>query len=63
METNWRDLDDMVFEVDVLLLLPASVLNVENTDQVRRPAPNDAVEELQEDAGEHAQLGEGVWQR
>lgn len=52
----------MVFEVDVLLLLPASVLNVKNTDQVRRPAPNDAVEELQEDAGEHAQLGEGVWQ-
>ena len=53
----------MVLEADVLLLLPASVLNVEDADEVRGPAPHEAVEHLQDDPRHHPQLRERVRQR
>lgn len=51
-------LDDMVAEIDLLPLLPRSVLNVEYTDEIRRPAPHETVEELEDEAAKHAELGE-----
>lgn len=57
------DLDNMVFEANVLFLLSSAVLDIEHTYQIRRPTPNYAVENLEKDAREHAELGEGVRQR
>jgi hypothetical protein len=56
-------LDDVVLEADALLLLAGAVLDVEDADDVRGPAAQDAVEDLQQHAGQHPQLGEGVGQR
>ena len=53
----------MVPEVDLLALLPGAVLDVEDADEVGRPAAHEAVEELEDDPGRHAQLREGVGQR
>lgn len=39
-------LNDMVLEANILFLLSGSVLYVENADEIRRPAPNDSVEQL-----------------
>lgn len=50
----------MVLKVNVLLLLlPGSILHIQNTDKVSRPTPQQAVEDLQDDAGDHPQLREG----
>ena len=56
-------LDDVVLEADAFLLLAGAVLDVEDTDEVGGPAAQEAVEDLQQDAGQHPQLGEGVRQR
>jgi hypothetical protein len=56
-------LDDVVLEADALLLLAGAVLDVEDADEVRGPAAKEAVEDLQQHAGQHPQLGEGVRQR
>ena len=56
-------LDDVVAEVDLVLLLAGAVLEVEDADEVRGPAAEEAVEELEQDAAHHAQLGEGVGER
>lgn len=39
-------LDDMVLEANILFLLPGSVLHVEYANEIRRPAPDDSVEQL-----------------
>ena len=57
------NLDDMVFEVDILFLLTASVLHVQNANQVSSPTTNKAIEDLEYDAWKHSQLREWVWQR
>ena len=59
-EGGRRYLDDVVLEADALLLLAGSVLDVEDADEVGGPAAEEAVEDLQHDAGHHSQLGEGV---
>lgn len=51
------DLNDMVFKADAFFLLSASVFYVEDTDEVRRPASDYAVEDLEHDARQHTQLG------
>jgi hypothetical protein len=56
-------LDDVVPEADALLLLPGAVLDVEHADEVGGPAAHEAVPDLQQHAGEHAQLRERVRQR
>ena len=56
-------LDDVVLEADAFLLLAGAVLDVEDTDEVGGPAAQEAVEDLQQDAGQHPQLREGVRQR
>jgi hypothetical protein len=48
----------VVLEADALLLLAGTVLDVEDADDVRGPAAQDAVEDLQQHAGQHPQLGE-----
>ena len=53
----------MVPEVDLLSLLPGAVLDVEDADEVGGPAAHEAVEDLEQHAGDHAQLREGVGQR
>ena len=63
-DTNRRtDLDDVVLEADAFLLLAGAVLDVEDADEVGGPAAHEAVEDLEQHAGEHAQLREGVGQR
>lgn len=47
-ETN--NLNDMVFEANVLFLLSASVLYVEYTDEISSPASKESVENLKQDA-------------
>ena len=49
-------LDDMVPEVRLLPLLPRSVLQVEDADEIGGPAPHQAVEELEQYAAHHPQL-------
>ena len=56
-------LDHMVPEVHLVALLPGAVLQVQDADQVRRPAAHQAVEELEQDAAQQAQLGERVGER
>lgn len=56
-------LDDMVPEVHLLPLLPGPVLHVQDADEIRRPAAQQPVEELEQYAAEHPQLGERVGQR
>lgn len=56
-------LNDMVSEIGFFSLFPGSVLHVKGTDEVRSPAPQQAIEELEEYAREHPELGEGVGQR
>jgi len=57
------DLDDVVLEADAFLLLAGAVLDVEDADEVGGPAAHEAVEDLQQHAGDHAQLRERVRQR
>lgn len=52
----------MVLEVDVFFLLSASVLNVENTDEISSPASQNAIKDLEYYAWKHTQLRERVWQ-
>ena len=40
----------MVLEVDVFFLLSASVLNVENTNEISSPASQNAIKDLEYDA-------------
>lgn len=47
-ETN--NLNDMVFEANVLFLLSASVLYVEYTDEISSPASKESIENLKQDA-------------
>lgn len=42
------NLNDMVLEADAFLLLSGSVLHVEGTDEVSRPAPHQTIEDLQD---------------
>nr|ACR34826.1 unknown [Zea mays] len=57
-------LDHVVPEVRGLLALPTgAVLQVQDADQVRRPAAQQAVEELEQHAAQHPQLRERVGQR
>jgi hypothetical protein len=44
-------LDDVVLEADAFLLLAGAILDVEDTDEVGRPAAQEAVEDLQQHAG------------
>lgn len=53
-------LNNMVLEANTFFLLAASVLDVEDADEVSSPATDQAVEYLENDAGDHSQLGEGV---
>lgn len=43
-------LNDMVSEIGFLSLFPSSVLDVKGADEVSSPAPQQAIEELEEDA-------------
>jgi hypothetical protein len=56
-------LDHVVPEVHLVALLTGAVLQVQEADQVRRPAAHQPVEELEQDAAQHAQLGERVGKR
>lgn len=53
----------MVGEADTVLLFPRAILDVEDADEVGSPASHEAVEELQDHAGDHPQLRERVGQR
>jgi hypothetical protein len=57
------DLDDVVLEADALPLLAGAVLDVEDADEVGGPAAHEAVEHLEQHAGDHAHLRERVRQR
>lgn len=59
-ETN--NLNDMVFEANVLFLLSASVLYVEYTDEISSPASKESVENLKQDAWKHTHLREWIGQ-
>jgi hypothetical protein len=37
-------LDNMILETDSLLLFTGTILNIENTDQIRRPAAHEPIE-------------------
>lgn len=48
----------MVLEANTFFLLPASVLDVKNADEVSSPATDQAVEYLENNSGNHSELGE-----
>lgn len=50
----------MVFEANILFLLTTSVFYIEDTDEIRSPAADNTVENLEEDTGQHAELRERV---
>jgi len=52
----------MVFEVDILFLFPAPVLDVQNANQISSPTSHYSVEDLEYDARKHSQLSERAWQ-
>lgn len=49
-------LNNMVLEVDIFFLLSATVLDVEDTDEISCPASKKTVEYLENDSREHSQL-------
>jgi len=58
----WSNLNDMVFEADILFLFSAPVLDVQNANQISSPTSHYSVEDLEYDARKHSQLSERVWQ-
>jgi hypothetical protein len=56
------DLDDMVSEINLLPFLPGPILHIEDTDQIRGPAPHDSIKQLEQNPRHHPQLRERVRQ-
>ena len=46
----------MIPEINLLSLLPCSVLNIQDADQVRSPAPQQPIKDLEQDPTQHPQL-------
>lgn len=58
----WSNLNDMVFEANILFLFSAPVLNVQNANQISSPTTKQTIEDLEYDAWKHSKLRERIWQ-
>lgn len=62
MKKSWN-LNNMVSEINFFPFFSGSILHIENANEVGSPAPQNSIEELEENSRRHSQLREWVGQR